>query len=304
MRIAVTGKAGQVVQALIERSAVAGHSVVPAGRPEIDLGTSSADAVHQALAVLAPDLIVSAAAYTAVDRAESESGLAFAVNAQGAAHVAAAASRLGVPLVHLSTDYVFAGDGLAAYREEDPVGPTGTYGASKLAGETAVREACSNSAILRTAWVYSPFGANFVKTMLRLAETRKELGVVADQWGNPTSALDIADGVLRVATNLVGSTETDLRGVFHMAGTGEANWAPVAEARFAASAANGGPTASVRPISSAEYPTPARRPTNSRLDCSKLARWHGVSLPEWQSSLAIVVARLRNHGADLQMQSS
>lgn len=297
MKIAVTGKVGQVVQSLIERGPAMGHTIVPVGRPELDLGTNTPDAVHRALAAAAPDVIVSAAAYTAVDKAEAEPDLAFAINALGAGHVASAANQLGVPVVHLSTDYVFAGDGTAAYREEYPVGPTGVYGAAKLAGEIAVREACANSAILRTAWVYSPFGANFVKTMLRLAETRDELGVVADQWGNPTSALDIANGILRVAANLANAAEMDLRGVFHMAGAGEASWAQFADTIFAVSAEHGGPTARVKPISTADYPTPARRPANSRLDCRKLASVHGVSLPEWQESTRTVVTRLLAPGA-------
>ncbi|MDE2620054.1 MAG: dTDP-4-dehydrorhamnose reductase [Sphingomonadales bacterium] len=292
MRIAVTGLTGQVVQSLLERGAAAGHEIVAVGRPALDLASPDADAIHRALAAVAPEAIVSAAAYTAVDRAESEADLAFAVNAAGAGHVATAADRLGVPLVHLSTDYVFAGDSARPYREDDPTGPTGIYGASKLAGEQAVGAACANSAILRTAWVYSPFGANFVKTMLRLAESRDTLGVVSDQWGNPTSALDIADAILAVLGNLAGSNDPALRGLFHLTGTGDTNWAGFAAAIFAESAARGGPTATVNAITTAEYPTPARRPANSRLDGEKLARVHGVRLPTWQSSTATVVARL------------
>ncbi|MBC2669048.1 dTDP-4-dehydrorhamnose reductase [Novosphingobium piscinae] len=292
MRIAVTGNGGQVVRSLVERGMAAGHVVLPVGRPQLDLAAGDPDAVLRALDRAEPEAIVSAAAYTAVDKAESEPDLAHAVNATGAGHVARAAARLGVPLVHLSTDYVFAGDGTRAYREEDDTGPTGVYGASKLAGEQAVLSTWNNSAVLRTAWVYSPFGANFVKTMLRLAESRDELGVVADQWGNPTSALDIADGVLAVLDNLLGSTAPELRGVFHMTGTGATNWASFAAAIFAASAERGGPTARVKPITTADYPTPARRPANSRLDGGKLEQIHGVRLPEWQGATAAVVARL------------
>jgi dTDP-4-dehydrorhamnose reductase len=146
--------------------------------------------------------------------------------------------------------------------------------------------------VLRTAWVYSPFGSNFVKTMLRLAETRDEVGVVADQIGNPTSALDIADGVLAVAANLIGRADPALRGVFHMAGAGEASWADLAEAVFAASAVRGGPAAQVRRIATSDYPTPARRPANSRLDCTRLAGIHGVRLPQWRGSLETVIDRL------------
>lgn len=292
MRIAVTGRAGQVVQSLIERGAAAGHVVVPVGRPELDLASGDGAAIRAALAAARPDAIVSAAAHTAVDKAESEPDLAFAINAAGAGHVAAAAAALGVPLVHLSTDYVFSGEGTRAWREDDPTGPKGVYGASKLAGEAAVLAAQPNAAVLRTAWVYSPFGANFVRTMLRLAETRDELGVVADQIGNPTSALDIADAVLAVAANLVARPDPALRGTFHMTGSGETSWAGFAEAIFAEAAARGGPSARVNPIATAAYPTPAARPANSRLDGAKLAAVHGVRLPDWRASLAVVVARL------------
>lgn len=291
MRIAVTGQAGQVVTSLVERGAAAGHEVIAIGRPELDLADPAS--VMSALEAAAPDVIVSAAAYTAVDKAESESDLAHAVNGAGAGAVAQAAKALGVPLIHVSTDYVF--DGLAdrPYVESDPTGPTGAYGASKLAGEQAVLAAHGdNSTIVRVAWVYSPFGTNFVKTMLRLAGDRDDVSVVADQVGNPTSALEIADGILLVATNLVSDSSPALRGVFHMTAQGEASWADFAEAIFAASAAHGGPSASVRRIGTADYPTPATRPANSRLDCGLIARVHGVVLPNWQASLEAVIARL------------
>jgi dTDP-4-dehydrorhamnose reductase len=291
VRIAVTGKTGQVVSSLIERGTAAGHEVIALGRPELDLADPAS--IARALAAAAPDAVTSAAAYTAVDKAETERDLAFAVNGAGAGAVAEAAKALGVPLVHVSTDYVF--DGLAdrPYVESDPTGPTGVYGASKLAGEQAVLAAYpENSAVLRVAWVYSPFGGNFVKTMLRLAGDRDEMSVVADQIGNPTSALDIADGILSVATNLLSDAASALRGTFHMTASGEASWADFAESIFAASAARGGPCATVRQITTADYPTPATRPANSRLDCGLIARTHGVTLPEWRASLDTVIARL------------
>lgn len=291
MRIAVTGKEGQVVRALVERGARAGHDIVPIGRPDLDLAGAS-DAIVAALAAARPQAIVSAAAYTAVDKAESEPDLAFAVNAAGAGAVADAARQLAVPLVHLSTDYVFDGTKPDPYVETDPTGPTGVYGASKLAGEQAVLAAHDDVAVLRTAWVYSPFGANFVKTMLRLAADRDEVGVVADQRGNPTSAFDIADGILAVVANLAAGRDPAQRGLFHMAGSGDASWASFAEAVFAASAAVGGPSARVRPITTADFPTPARRPANSRLSGDRLAAAHGVRLPDWRESTASIVARL------------
>ena len=292
MRISVTGKAGQVVTSLIERGSADGHEVIALGRPELDLA-DPASAVR-VLEAAAPDAIVSAAAYTAVDIAESERDLAHAVNGAGAGAVAKAAKTLGVPLVHISTDYVFDGTLTRPYVESDPTGPTSVYGASKLAGEqTVLATYGDNSAVLRVAWVYSPFGANFVKTMLRLARDRDEVSVVADQLGNPTSALDIADSIIRVATNMVSNRYPELRGVFHMTARGEASWADFAEAIFTASAARGGPSARVKRITTADYPTPAKRPANSRLNCSLIAKVHGAVLPDWHQSLEGVMARLQ-----------
>ena len=296
MRILVTGREGQVARSLLERGSLAGHEMIALGRPELDLAGDAA-AIVDAIEAARPDVVVSAAAYTAVDKAGSESDAAFAVNANGPGAVAKAARKLGVPLIHLSTDYVFDGSKASPYVEEDMPDPMGVYGASKLAGEDVVLATHGNVAILRTAWVYSPFGANFVKTMLGLASDRDEVAVVADQRGNPTSALDIADGVLAVAANLVANDDPVLRGIFHMTGSGEASWAEFAEAIFAASAAAGGPSARVRPISTRDYPTPAKRPANSRLDSSKLALVHGTTLPDWKKSTETVVSRLvRSNG--------
>lgn len=291
MRIVVTGREGQVARSLIERARGSDFHIELLGRPELDLG-GPPELIVEAVKAAKPDVLISAAAYTQVDKAEGERTIAFAVNEQGPRALARAARALDVPLVHLSTDYVFEGAKTSPYLENDATFPTGVYGASKLAGEQAVLEEHRNSAILRTAWVYSPFGANFVKTMLRLARDREEIGVVADQRGNPTSALDIASGVLRVTANLVGGDDASQRGVFHMTATGDASWAEFAEAIFSASAEAGGPTARVRPIRTEDYPTPAQRPANSRLDSSKLAGAHGVRLPEWRSSLKQVVQRL------------
>ncbi len=291
MKIVVTGTTGQVVTSLIERGAAAGHDVIAIGRPDLDLADPAS--VVRALSAATPDVLVSAAAYTAVDKAEGESDLAHAVNGTGPGAVAQAASALGVPLIHISTDYVFDGTLDRPYVESDPTGPTGVYGASKLAGERAVLDGHDNSAVLRVAWVYSPFGGNFVKTMLRLAGDRDELGVVGDQVGNPTSALAIADGIIKVATNMVANGSPELRGIFHMTAPGEASWANFAQAIFTASAARGGPSASVRAIGTADYPTPATRPANSRLDCGKIAQAHGVTLPDWRTSLEDVMDRLQ-----------
>jgi dTDP-4-dehydrorhamnose reductase len=290
VRVVISGREGQLVRSLIERAS-GDAQVVALGRPELDLA-GSADRIVDAIQAAQPDLVISAAAYTQVDRAESERELAFAVNAEGPRAMAVAARKCGVPLIHLSTDYVFDGAKASPYLEEDPAGPTSVYGASKLAGEQAVLAEHSDTAVIRTAWVYSPFGTNFVKTMLRLASDRDEVSVVADQRGNPTSALDIADGLLAVAKTLGSSEDSALRGIFHMTSPREATWAEFAEAIFQVSARAGGPTATIKHIRTSEYPTAAARPANSRLDSTKLARVYGVRLPDWRGSMATVVTRV------------
>ena len=215
-RIAVTGAKGQVATSLVERAGK-GFEIVTLTRPAFSL--EDRDAVFAGIEAARPDVIVNAAAYTAVDKAESEEDLAVRVNGEGAGHVAEAAARAGAPLLHLSTDYVFDGALDRPYREDDPTGPTGTYGRSKLLGEQRAAERCPNSAILRTAWVYSPFGANFVRTMLRLNETREAVAVVAEQRGNPTSALDLADALLAIARKIRDDPSPELRGVFHVTGS-------------------------------------------------------------------------------------
>lgn len=290
-RLVVTGTEGQVVSALLEKAAGrANLEIVTIGLPELDL--IETDRIAPAIEALMPDAILSVAAYTAVDAAESDEATALAVNGAAVGEIGKAAARLGVPVIHLSTDYVFAGDKPAPYVETDPTGPLSAYGRTKLAGERALVAAADNHAILRTAWVYSPFGRNFVRTMLKLGESRDRISVVADQVGNPTSALDIADGLLAIADNLLASDDPARRGVFHMTGGGNANWAEFAAEIFRLSANLGGRAVTVDPIPTSAYPTPARRPQNSRLDCSKLASVHRVRLPHWQGALDVVVRRL------------
>lgn len=290
-RMVVTGNSGQVVTALVERATLTEQfEVIAVGRPKLDL--SQPETIEAALRVLEPDIIISAAAYTAVDQAEVDEAVATVINGAAAGAIATAAARLRVPVVHLSTDYVFNGKKASPYHENDTVDPINAYGRSKLTGEREICLATRNHAILRTAWVYSPFGKNFVKTMMSLAETRDILNVVDDQIGNPTSALDIADAVLTVSSNLINSDAENLRGVFHMSGSGEASWADFATEIFARSRTIGGPDTSIFRIASSSYPTLAKRPANSRLDCTKLSSIHGVKLPNWQSSTATVVARL------------
>lgn len=289
-RIVVTGTKGQVATALVERAATAGVEVVAIGRPDFDLAMP--EGIGPALERLRPAAVISAAAYTAVDKAESEPDLARRINAEGAGAVAAAAAHLGVPLVHLSTDYVFDGTKSSPYTEQDPTGPTSVYGLTKLAGEEAVAAAGPNHAIVRVAWVYSPFGNNFVRTMLRLAQERDVVRVVADQHGGPTYALDIADAILAIAARLAADPSPSLRGVFHLPPQGEATWAQFAEATFAGAAARGAKACRVEPISTADYPTPARRPANSRLCGERVKQAYGITLPNWASSLDNCLDRL------------
>jgi len=289
VKILVTGRNGQVAQSLAERAGP-GHELVFADRPGLDL--ADAASIERTVEQVRPDIVFSVAAYTAVDKAESERDLAMAVNGEGPGVLARAARRMGAPIIHLSTDYVFDGTAGRAYREDDPVGPIGVYGESKLAGEQAIRASGATYAILRTAWVYSPFGHNFVRTMLRLAAERDELLVVEDQQGCPTSALDIADAMLRVADSWTAEPGKGIDSVYHFAGTGETNWADFARAIFAISTARGGPSAAVRGIPTSAYPTPARRPANSRLDSSRFVETFRLRSSKWRTALVPVVVRL------------
>lgn len=293
-RLLVTGREGQVVRSLLERGARSDAvEIIAVGRPELDM--SAPDTLWKAIESHAPDVIVSAAAYTAVDKAESEEDLARVINERAAGMLAKIAHDQKMPVIHISTDYVFDGSKSSAYVEDDAVGPTNAYGRTKLAGERAVALATDDHVILRTAWVHSPFGNNFLKTMLRLAENRDRINVVADQFGTPTSALDIADCIIKVAMNMTTDSRAELRGVFNVTNSGVASWADFAETIFDISKRLGGPHAAVDRILSKDYPTPARRPANSQLDCSKLARLHGITSPKWAQSAEKVVARvLRN----------
>lgn len=287
MKVIVTGSHGQLVSSLLERAASWPQvELVSLGRPELDL--LDPPSVHRAIAAARPDIVVSAAAHTAVDQAEDEPDLAHAINVLGAASVAQAAAAIGAPVIHLSTDYVFSGESQRAYVETDATGPSSVYGRTKLAGEQAVAAANPRHVIMRTAWVHSPFGKNFVKTMLRLAQDRDAVSVVCDQWGNPTSALDLADAILHAA----GQLNEESYGIYHVAGTGDTNWAAFAKAIFAASQDLGGPYAEVRDIASGQFAAKAKRPMNSRLSCTKFETVFGWRAPRWQDSMEQVVRRL------------
>jgi dTDP-4-dehydrorhamnose reductase len=294
MRLLVTGTSGQLAQSLLEAGHEAGIDVIAIRRPQFDLTVPGT--IRAALIDAAPDIVVNAAAYTAVDKAESEPELAHAVNATGSEELARQCEAQGIALVHISTDYVFDGTKHGRYVEDDATGPANAYGRSKLAGEIAVAAACARHVILRTSWVHSPFGANFVKTMLRLAESRPEIRVVDDQWGSPTYAPHLARAVLAVARQLPGRDDGPGRlapwGVFHAAGGGETTWCRFAREIFRVSVELGGPSARVEAITTSDYPTPAKRPGNSRLDCGKLARVLGVTLPDWRLGARVCVERL------------
>ena len=280
--ILVLGRNGQVARELAGLAPLPGFDLAFAGRERFDLATGDPAAL---VAEIAPAAVINAAAYTAVDRAESEPDAAFRLNRDIPGALALACAARAIPLVHFSTDYVFDGDKPEPYVEDDPIAPRSVYGRSKAEGEAALLAAGGLGAILRTSWVYSAYGANFVKTMLRLAETRDELGVVADQLGRPTWARDCAQGALTLVQALLEPSPPALE-VFHLSGAGDATWADFAEAIFERSAERGGNKPVVKRIATADYPTPARRPANSRLDCGKIGRVLGVEARPWREGLA------------------
>ena len=294
IHILITGGAGQVgleLQAAAWPEDVVLHAPT---RAELDLGDAAS--VRAAFAATPFAAVINSGAHTAVDKAETEVAAAFAANAMGPAVLADVTREAGVPLIQVSTDYVFDGSKDGLYVEDDPVGPLGVYGASKLAGELAVRSGNPRSVVLRTAWVLSVHRANFLKTMLRLAADRPALRVVADQHGCPTSARDIAAALKTITLRMIADTEAPT-GVYHFVNAGETSWAGLATEVFALSAAAGGPSATVEGIPSSDYPTPARRPTNSRLSTEKLTRDYRVAPRPWQDAVAEIVAELHTERA-------
>ena len=288
--ILVIGRTGQLALSLAERGAACGLDLHLLGRPEFDL--LDPQQVGRALRETGAKTIINTAAYTAVDAAEDEPELAHSINAVAPAVLADAALDAGARLIHISTDYVFDGTGTDPHREDDRTGPTSVYGRTKLAGEWAVRERLPEHVIVRTAWVYSPFGNNFVRTMLALAETRDSLRVVGDQVGNPTSALDLAEGLLAILTAWKEQPELGLRATYHLTGTGSASWSDFAREIFEQSRARGGPWAEVTSIATSEWPARAPRPLNSRLSSKRFRETFGYAAPPWQRSLSEVIDRL------------
>ena len=293
--ILIAGQTGQLARALIDLAAEYNVPLVAVGRPQLDLADPAS--VERVATSIAPRAIINAAAYTAVDQAEAEPALAFAVNRDGAAQLAAAAEKLRIPFVHLSTDYVFDGHKVSPYLEDDPLAPLSVYGRSKLAGEEAVREIYPGSLVLRTAWVYDRHGHNFVRTMLHLAATRDVVRVINDQHGAPTAAADLARAILDILTS---PTASEATGLYHVTAAGETTWHGFAAAIFAGWARRGYRVPALAAITTAEYPLPARRPMNSRLDCGKIERTFGIRLPHWEASLEVCLDQIAASAMETQ----
>jgi dTDP-4-dehydrorhamnose reductase len=290
-KLLVTGGTGQLAVAL--EDAAGGRPIRRVGRPDFDF--DKPDSIDATFHATAPALVINAAAYTAVDAAETDEAAAARANHTGPARLAALCAAAGVPLIHVSTDYVFDGTKGAPYVETDPTAPPGVYGATKLAGEQAVLTSGAQAVVLRTSWVYAPAGKNFVRTMLAVGRTRDLLRVVADQKGCPTTALDLAAAILAIADRIqADGWQERFGGVFHAAGTGWTKWHSLATATFAQAAAltPGLKIPTVEPIATTDWPTPARRPADSRLDCAKLEQVYGLRLPDWQDGLARTMAAM------------
>ena len=279
MTLLVIGRNGQLATELARLD-----DVTTAGRALADLSNPQGCADL----ILATDCtaVINAAAYTAVDKAEEDEALATAINGQAPAAMARACAQKGIPFVHVSTDYVFDGEGDVPFKPDDPTGPLGAYGRTKLAGEDGIRATGSTFAILRTSWVVSSHGNNFVKTMLRLSQSRNELSIVADQIGGPTPAAALAAACHSVARQLIKAPEKS--GTYHFCGAPDTSWADFAREIFR----QAGKAVTVRDIPTSAYPTPARRPLNSRMDCSSLLTQFGLSRPDWRVGLSHILNEL------------
>ncbi len=304
-KVLVTGSGGQLGAELARLSWPGNFQVACKARGELDIADRAA--VGTEIQDGGYDLVVNAAAFTAVDRAESETQAALAANQLGPANLAQACGRVGAALIHISTDYVFDGAKTAPYLEDDTVSPLGAYGRSKEAGEGEVRRALRRHVILRTAWVYGVHGGNFVKTVLRLIGERGEVRIVADQHGSPTSSRDLGRAIVTIATRLAHDRERGAAtpwGTYHCVNDGEASWHDFAVEIAALAGPWLGRTPRVVPISTSEYPTPAKRPANSRLDCAKLEGAFGIRLRPWREALAEVIEDLRREQAHTQREEA
>ena len=286
MKILMFGKTGQVATEVLRRAKASGGDIEIEALDRAAADQSDPAACAARVAATDADIILNAAAYTAVDKAEEDEQAAALVNGETPTAIATAAAARGIPFLHVSTDYVFDGSGEAPWKEDDKTAPLGAYGWTKLAGEGGVAAAGGPHAILRTSWVFSAHGGNFVKTMLRLGAERDALSIVDDQIGGPTAAGDIAEALLTMARAFhQGEGAT---GVYHFAGAPAVSWRQFAEAIFD----EAGLTVAVTPIATSDYPTPARRPLNSRLDCAKIGADYGIAQPDWRESLKQVIGEL------------
>lgn len=289
-KILVVGRSGQLAHALAGLAQVGGYEIVCAGRPECDL--VQPDTLQRTIDRVEPRMVINAAAYTAVDQAENAIEAAFAVNAEGVGALGKICARHKIPMVHVSTDYVFDGSADKPYAPDDPVAPQGVYGKSKAAGEAALRETLDQHLILRTAWVFSAGGRNFLTTMINAGATRGELRVVDDQHGTPTYAADLASGICEIAARALDNTNQATWGTYHLTNAGATTWFGFAGEIFACRKRAGLAVPEVIAITTADYPTPARRPAWSVLDCSETESAFGVRLPDWKDATARCVAEL------------
>ena len=297
MKILVVGGVDGQVASALDAIREPGIDIIVRGPPEADLTNPAT--LDAALKAAGADVVIFTGAYTAVDLAETNADLAQKINGDGPAALARACAAAGLPIIQLSTDYVFSGDKPTLYVETDATGPTGVYGRTKLSGEHGVIAAGGRYVVLRISWVYDARGKNFVRSMLRLASTRDEIGVVDDQYGRPTYAPEVAEALVAVARRLA-TDKSAPSGVFHMTGQGEVcTWRVFAETVFALSEERGGPVARVKAINTADYPTAARRPANSALDCSWLEAAFGIVLPHWRDSAARCLDRIASAGWDI-----
>lgn len=284
MKILITGKNGQVGSCLVDQlSMMPDVTLLALDREQLDI--TDTIQVNKVVVGFSPNIIINAAAYTSVDKAEQESKWAYGINHDGPYNLAVAANENNAAIIHISTDYVFAGDSLESYVESDNTDPQGEYGRSKLAGELAVAQACSRHIILRTAWIFGEHGNNFVKTMLSLAKTRDTLGVVADQFGGPTYVGDIASAILKIAKQIFAGNQA--YGVYHFSGFPYVSWHAFAEFIFNNAREQDVLTQTIiiNPITTQDYPTLAKRPANSRLNCEKIMRNFGIEQSDWQTAL-------------------
>ncbi|QLR43851.1 dTDP-4-dehydrorhamnose reductase [Enterobacter sp. RHBSTW-00994] len=290
MKVLVTGANGQVGHLLAKKlSEMPEVELLSVDKNKLDIVDSQA--VTETVSGFKPDVIINAAAYTAVDKAEAEHDVAYAINCLGPKNLAEAAEKYGALLIHISTDYVFPGDKEDAYLESDTTGPTSVYGQTKLDGENAVMQACPRHIIIRTAWVFGEHGNNFVKTMLRLAETHSQLRIVSDQIGGPTYAGDIADSIIKIAHSVIREDKTDY-GIYHYAGLPHVSWSEFAEAIFSKAIEYGviQQLPIVNRIMTSEYPTPAHRPANSKLDTQRITQCYGITASDWKQALNSIKA--------------